>query len=137
MKSLMKSILTMTGIVFLRFRPLPRVWCLWLAGVNLAGLAFLQHLEAVLLLAATSLAVLLQAAIHRRMGFVRLLGVAHVFWVPVLLWMATRGGEIAADPGLQLWIVLVAVTNLMCVAVDTGDVVRFLRGDRAPHYRWA
>ena len=30
------------GVVFLRFRPVPRLWCVWLVGVNVACL-YVHH----------------------------------------------------------------------------------------------
>ena len=40
------------------------------------------------------------------------------------------------ESGLAIWLALLLVTNLASCVVDTIDAIRFLRGERAPHYRW-
>jgi hypothetical protein len=51
-------------------------------------------------------------------------------------WMATRIDTIMDEPSLANWLVLLFVTNLVSSIVDIIDAVRFLRGERAPHYCW-
>ena len=137
MTNYLKSVLEIFGVVFLRFRPLPRLWNVWLVGVNLTCLCFIQHVEAQVVLATTGIAVMLQAAIHRKIGFTRLLGITHILWIPMFLWMATRLASISEHTDLQAWLTVLFMTNLMSLLVDTLDVSRFLRGERAPHYRWS
>jgi hypothetical protein len=128
--------LELFGVVFLRFRPVPRVWCVWLVGVNLACLWFITNIEAQVVLAVTSIAVAVQTLIYQRIGFTRILGSTHVLWVPMFAWMATRMDTIMGEPALAAWLVLLFVTNMVSMVVDAIDAVRFLRGERAPHYRW-
>ena len=51
-------------------------------------------------------------------------------------WMATRIDRIVSEPALADWLVLLLATNAVSTVVDTIDAVRFLRGERTPHYRW-
>lgn len=128
--------LELFGVVYLRFRPVPRLWCVWLVGVNAACLLFITHIEAQVVLAVTGVAVAVQTLIYQRIGFTRILGTTHILWVPMFAWMATRLDSIATDPGLAHWLLLLLATNLVSMVVDTIDAVRFLRGERAPHYYW-
>jgi hypothetical protein len=130
------GILKLFGVIFLRFRPIPRLWCVWLVAVNLACLYFITHIEAQVVLIVTTIAVAAQSLIYQRIGFTRILGSTHILWVPMFAWMATRIDTIAADPALADWLVLLFATNLVSLVVDTIDSVRFLRGERAPYYRW-
>lgn len=130
------NMLQIFGVVFLRFRWLPRLWCVWLVGANLACLYFISEPEAQVVLAVTVVAVLAQTIIYGRIGFVRILGVTHVLWVPMFVWLALRSDVVQRDPLLFRWLVLLFVTNLVSAVVDAVDAVRFLRGERAPHYRW-
>ena len=131
------SVLKIFGVVFLRFRPVPRIWNVWLVGVNLYCLAFITHVEAQVVLGTTLLSVVIQALIHRRIGFTRVLGVGHILWVPMFAWMATRLDSITAQPDLYIWVLVLAATNALSFVVDCTDVIRFIRGERAPHYRWS
>lgn len=133
---LVTNILKIFGIVFLRYRPLARIWNVWLVGVNLMCLCFLGHVEAQVVLGTTLVAVVLQGIIYGRIGFTRVLGVGHLLWIPMFAWMATRTDEIAAHSDLQIWIMVLAITNMVSFAIDLIDVTRFARGERAPHYRW-
>lgn len=130
------QMLELFGVVFLRFRIVPRLWCVWLVGVNVACLWFIAHIEAQVVLTVTAIAVAGQTLIYRRIGFTRILGSTHILWVPMFAWMATRIDTIAAEPALANWLVLLFATNLISLVVDAIDSVRFLRGERAPYYRW-
>lgn len=132
----LRALLEFFGVVYLRFRLVPRLWCVWLVGVNALCLFFITHIEAQAVLVVTGIAVAAQTLIYERIGFTRVLGATHILWVPMFAWMATRLGTIAADPGLAHWLLVLIVTNLISFVVDATDSVRFLRGERAPHYRW-
>ena len=131
------NVLKLFGVVFLRFRPVPRVWNVWLVGVNLSCLFFIGHIEAQVLLVTTLVSIVVQEKIYGRMGFTRLLGIGHIFWIPMFAWMATRIDSIATHPELQAWLIVLAMTNAVSFLIDVTDVTRFLRGERTPHYTWA
>ena len=130
------NMLKLFGVIFLRFKLVPRIWAFWLVVVNLACLYYITHVEAQVVLAVTLVSVVLQTALHQKMGFTRLLGTAHIMWVPMFLWIATRLESIAMNQELFVWIIGLFVTNLLSIAVDIIDVTRFVRGERAPHYSW-
>jgi hypothetical protein len=130
------NILHVFGIVFLRFRMLPRIWCMWLVGVNLGCLFFLTHVEGQVVLGVTLVAVVAQSLIYGRLGFTRVLGVTHVLWVPMFAWMAFRLDAIAAYPALSTWLVVLLATNAVSLMIDVTDAFRFAKGERNPHYTW-
>ncbi len=132
----LKSVLELFGIVYMRFNWLPRIWCVWLVGVNAACLFYFTHIEAQVVLAITAIAVVTQTVLYRRAGFTRILGTAHALWLPMFAWMATRIDTIAADPGLSNWLIILAATNAVSLLVDIVDATRFARGERSPHYVW-
>jgi uncharacterized membrane protein YGL010W len=130
------SVLELFGIVFLRFRPLPRIWCVWLVGVNLGCLFFLTHAEGQVVLGVTVLAVVAQSLVYMRLGFTRVLGTAHILWLPMFAWMAFRLDAIRADPALSYWLAVLVATNAVSFVIDSSDVFRFVTGERTPHYHW-
>ena len=136
MTRFMMHMLELFGVIYLRFRPVPRLWCVWLVAINAACLLFITHSEAQVVLAVTAIAVAGQTLIYQRMGFTRILGTTHILWVPMFAWMATRLDTITNEPGLANWLLLLFVTNLVSMVVDAIDAIRFLRGERAPYYRW-
>jgi hypothetical protein len=131
-----RNALELFGIVFLRFRPVPRIWCVWLVLVNVGCVLFITHLEAQVVLGVTVIAVIAQTIIYSRIAFTRVLGIAHVLWLPMFAWMALRLDAIAAYPAMQTWLVVLLATNMVSLIIDTSDVLRFIKGQRAPHYAW-
>jgi hypothetical protein len=131
------AILELFGVVLFRFRPLPRVWGIWLVGVTLACLMFITRIEAQVVLAVTVAAVAAQTLIYQRIGFTRILGTTHILWLPMFAWMATRLEEISSQPALAGWLMLLFATNLVSAVIDTFDAIRFIKGERAPHYSWS
>jgi len=65
---------------------LPKPWVAWVAllmGVNMmASLVFINTLEGKMVFAAGMVGAMVMMLIFRFKGFVRLLGVGHLFWIP-------------------------------------------------------
>lgn len=120
----------------MRFPPTLRIWAGLLVLVNLASLFFLNTLHGQLALAAALAGVVVIVAIYLRFGFVRLMGAAHVFWIPMLIWFAANIPDPVADPWLYRWVWSLLVMNTISLVVDALDVLRYLRGEREPHYTW-
>lgn len=134
---LVQSVVELFGIVLVRFRPLPRIWGAWLIAVNAAALLFVTHLEAQVTLAAVGAAVFAQALIYQRQRFIRLLGVTHGIWIPMLAWMALRLDTIpVGDSAFRAWLLTLIITNALSLVIDAWDTTRFVRGERQPHYVW-
>ena len=132
-----RSVFELFGIVLVRFRPIPRVWAAWLVAVNLACLLFLGHVEAQVALGAVGVAVIIQVLVYQRQGFIRLLGVTHLPWVPMLAWMALRLDTLPKQDGaFRVWLITLILTNAVSLAIDASDAKRFIRGERRPYYSW-
>lgn len=119
-----------------RFRTLPRLWAVLLILVNAGGLLFLGTIYGQLTVAAAAAAIAVMAVIYARLGFVRLLGIGHVFWIPMLIGFATHLPDRSTQPQLFSWVLALIVCNSLSLIVDTVDFVRYVRGEREPHYVW-
>jgi hypothetical protein len=134
---LVQSVIELLGIVLIRFRPVQKIWGTWLIGVNGACLLFITHIEAQVALAAVGVAVLAQALIYQRKYFIRLLGVTHIIWVPMLAWMALRLNTLPeGETAFHVWLIMLIATNAVSLAIDAWDATRFVRGERQPYYVW-
>ncbi len=111
-------------------------WLAWqglLMALNmLVPLFYIQTPEAIAVLAATMAAAMTMMAIFARLGFVRLMGLGHFYWLPLILWLWTRQG--AAEPGslFLYWMQAVMLGNALSLVIDAVDAVRYLRGEREP-----
>jgi hypothetical protein len=132
---LLQSVIELLGIVLVRFRPVQRIWGTWLIAVNGACLLFISHIEAQAALTAVGVAALAQALIYQGKRFIRLLGVTHIIWVPMLAWMALRLDTLPdGETAFHVWFVTLIATNTVSLAIDAWDAMRFICGERQPHY---
>jgi hypothetical protein len=132
-----RSVFELFGIVLVRFRPTQRIWGAWLVAVNAASLLFIQHIEGQVALGAVGVAALAQALIYQRKRFIRLLGVTHVVWIPMLAWMALRLDALPKDEiAFHVWLIALIGTNAVSLGVDAWDAARFILGERRPYYVW-
>ncbi len=107
------------------------VWVGVLAGFNgLVPLFFLGHREAwvvlvVFLISAATLMMLTEFA-----GFTRLMGAAHVLWIPLLVYLWARMGAYPAVEPFGAWMRLVMLLNAASLVFDVVDLTRYVRGER-------
>ena len=115
---------------------MPKPWVAWmglLILVNAVGsLIYIGTTEGVVVLLAILASLLLMMAIYKARGFVRLLGAAHIFWVPLVIWLLARYGEAPEDGAFRFWLLSVIVIDIASLILDGWDVLRYLRGERAP-----
>ena len=123
---------------FLRFNsgvmrmPTPvRLWLLLLVTANMViPLFFLGRLEAQVVLATFLASVVLMTALTAVSGFTRLLGLGHVFWIPLLWFLWTRFDETPSDTFFGLWLRVLITLNALSLVIDIVDVIRYIAGDR-------
>ena len=115
---------------------LPKPWVGWvmlLMTVNMiVPLFFLGTSEGKIVLGAFVLGAALQTAIFSARGFVRLLGVGHIAWVPMVAWLWTRLDHAPAGSLFRYWLLVTFVMVSVSLLVDATDVIRYLRGERDP-----
>ena len=109
-------------------------WILILLLLNMVVPLFvLATTEGQLVLGAAMAGALTQIAIFSSKGFVRLLGVGHIYWVPLLVWLWMRLDGVVPDSPFTFWIVSVIAVNGVSLIIDGRDVARYIGGERAPH----
>ncbi len=93
-------------------------------------LFFLERLEAQVVLAAIMASMALMTLITATTGFSRLMGLGHIFWIPLLyfLWMSLD--QIPPDDGFGVWVRALIVINGTSLVIDAVDVFRYLAGER-------
>lgn len=63
-------------------------------------------------------------------GFTRLLGLGHLFWIPLLwfLWISLDG--MPSDTFFGLWLRVLITLNALSLLIDAADVIRYIAGKR-------
>ena len=108
-----------------------RLWLMLLLAANLvAPLFFLDSTEAQVVLLAFVASFGVMTLLTGLTGFTRLLGMSHVFWIPMIIWFWTRLDQIPSDDAFGVWIRVLIAVNMISLLIDAVDVVRYLAGDR-------
>ena len=126
-----------TMIRFLRTMMLmPKPWLVWLGllvFINmLIPLFFIYTLEAKVVLIAIICSITIMTAVFSTKGFVRLLGIGHITWVPMIPWLFTRLEKTSFDNLFGYWLVAIIILNSLSLIIDAIDVIRYIRGERRP-----
>jgi hypothetical protein len=74
----------------------------------------------------------IMSAIFSRKGFIRLMGIGHIGWLPLVFWLGTKLEHIPADSTFGYWLIAVIVLDSLSLIIDTIDVVRYVKGERMP-----
>ena len=97
----------------------------------LSPLIFITPLEGQVVLGTGIVSAIIQMGIFQAKGFVRLLGIGHSPWIPMLVWLWTR-----LDWDFSIfayWILALIVLNSLSLIIDAVDVARYLMGEKEPH----
>ena len=129
----MKSMMTFMKTMMI----MPIHWQVWLGVLVTANMVvpffFIHMLEAQVVLAAAIVGMVIMSVIFSMKGFVRLLGIGHIGWLPLVFWLWTRSDHAPADSIFGYWLVAVLVLNSLSLIIDTVDVLRYIKGERTPN----
>ncbi len=113
---------------------MPWYWRPFLAALFIANLilplVFITRPEARVVFLTTIANSALFTLLTAAQGFTRLLSLAHLPWIPLVFYLATRLEECPADHAYGIWLRVLLGLNLASLLIDTGNVIRYLAGDR-------
>ena len=135
MSGFFKAMIELMAIMLTRFSLVPRLWLVALAAANMTSLYFIDTTEARVVFGAFVISIIIMTIVYWRLGFVRLLGIGHIFWIPMVLWLWTRLDQTPSlNSTLEHWLIIVIVMNTISLIIDVVDVARYIKGERAPYY---
>ncbi len=115
---------------------LPKPWLAWvllLVTFNMViPLFYLGTREGKVVLGAIVFGAVLQTVIFSAKGFVRLLGIGHIAWVPMVPWLWTRVDLAPANSLFRYWLLTTIALVSLSLLIDAVDVIRYFRGERDP-----
>ncbi len=128
----MKTIFQFMRCIFGMKSPWP-VWVGLLLALNMiVPLFFIETPEAKAILISAFAGAGLMMLLFNKYGFVRLLGLGHIFWIPIVIWLGYRLPEFSFSTPLEIWFLLIVGVNTISLILDAIDVVRYFNGDRDP-----
>ena len=120
----------------------PIWWQAWgrtMLVAHLLGLVFVVHrtpkgwkvrAEPIAIVASFAAAAVLMTWLFAQLGYVRLLGLAHlVFWTPVYAWILRRRKAIGVHSLFGKYVLFYLVIAGISLVIDVVDLVRYLMGD--------
>ena len=116
---------------------MPRAWWPWMAGlplVNLSSIFFLPRTEAWVVLGTGLLAATIMTGLHARLGYVRLVGLGHFVWIPMLIWLVPRLDQIEPGTVFYAWLLILITMDTVSLVIDAVDVLRYVSGDRTARF---
>jgi hypothetical protein len=115
----------------------PMAWWPWMVAlpvVNLSSIFFVPRTEAWVVLLTGLLAATIMTALHAKLGYVRLVGIGHFVWFPMLIWLGFRLDDIPEGTLFRGWILTLMAMDSLSLLLDTIDLIRYVRGDRTPRF---
>lgn len=106
-------------------------WVLALMGINMASLAFWSEPLAQLILVVFMLSAMLMMGLYSVFGFERILGLGHVFWIPLLGYLIVQLQQIEGPFAGYLIVLSLAIG--ISLLFDIRDVWIYLSSKRARH----
>ena len=108
-----------------------RLWLMLLIFFNLlVPLFYIHRVEAQVVLGALLASATLMTVLTGLSGFTRLLGLGHIFWLPLLYFLWNRLGQIPADDLFGVWVRILIAVNAISLVIDGIEVLRYIAGDR-------
>lgn len=124
-----------------------QAWVLTLVLTHLIAIVFVvtrehgnwrMRLEPIAILASFVIAGAFMSWLYEAVGYVRLLGVAHlVFWTPAFVWIFVRRRAVGTHSIFGKYLLVYLAIAGVSLVVDVVDVVRYLIGDGELLNRWA
>ncbi len=115
---------------------MPKFWQGWILVMFLTNMGgafvYLGTVEAWAVLAGLMTGAFLQSSIFAAKGFVKLLGLGHVAWVPMVPWLWMRLDLAQPGSAFAWWLTAVIVLDGISLVIDLTDVIRYLAGNRTP-----
>lgn len=116
-------------------RKMPNAWKPWLilllSANMIVPLFWINRLEAQVVFGVALLNYLTFVILTGISGFSRLLGLGHIYWIPLIYFLWTRLEMFPPDTVYGFWIRIVVLLNTGSVVLDAANVVRYIQGDRS------
>ena len=135
MSDFFKAMIEFMTIMLTRFRLISRLWLIALAAANITSLYFIYTTEARVVFGAFVISLIIMTYIYMRLEFVRLLGLGHILWIPMVPWLWIRLFQTQPlNSTFEYWLLIVIVMNTISLVIDAVDVVRYIIGERESYY---
>lgn len=104
------------------------IWVFALLIVNLASVGFWSEPLAKLIFVIFLISSMLMMALYSRFGFAKILGLGHILWIPLLIYML---GQVSnAHGAFRSYLIILSICIFVSLVFDTIDVWQYITGRR-------
>ncbi len=108
-----------------------QIWLLVLMCLNMiVPFFYISRFEAQITVVTFMASAMFMVILTAVSGFTRLLGLGHILWIPLIIFLWTRFDTFPPDSAYGLWIRGTVALNAVSLLLDAIDVIRYIRGDR-------
>jgi len=106
------------------------IWVFALMIMNVASLAFWSEPLAKVIFVTFLMSAMLMMGLYAKFGFERILGLGHVFWIPLLVYLLVHLRQ--AEGGFATYLMVLSVFIGISLLLDIRDVWMFLSMKTVP-----
>ncbi len=114
---------------------IPLFWVLYIQLLillhGIVPFLFLPRTTAVVVLVCFYAGALTMVWLTMKFGFTRILGAAHVWWLPMFGYLAATFDRSVIDTTYGKWVLLLLIIQPITLALDAMDITRWMLGDSA------
>ena len=103
------------------------IWLGWLMLINLASVLFWRQREARIVFFTFLASAMLMMSLYAVFGFSKILGLGHVLWIPLLVYLLMRVGRVT-ESRFRAYLWTLVVSNAISLVLDARDVWLFATG---------
>lgn len=107
------------------------IWVFALMIMNMMSLAFWSEPLAKVIFVTFLMSAMLMMGLYAKFGFERILGLGHVFWIPLLAYIVVQLRH--AEGEFQTYLIMLSLCIGASLLFDIVDVWKFLSSKRMPH----
>ena len=105
------------------------VWSLFLIIINVASVGFWNEPLAKVIFATLMLSAMLMMGIYSRFGFEKILGMGHILWIPLLVYVLM---EIpTARDTFKSYLIILSISIVISLVFDIVDVWKYFASRRS------
>jgi hypothetical protein len=101
------------------------IWTFYLMGINIASIGFWHEPVAKVIFITFMVSAMRMMGLYSRFGFEKILGLGHIVWVPLLVYILLQLP--AVDVFFKSYLVVLSVSIAISLAFDITDVRKYFR----------
>lgn len=96
------------------------IWVFYLMVINVVSVGFWDEPLAKLIFISFMISAMLMMGLYSKFGFEKILGLGHILWVPLLVYILTQISSV--EDGFKSYLVALSISIAISLAFDIFDV---------------